>query len=65
MIKIGARSMLYAYTLLHEILATTNFGQLQKFVKISCRQNLLPQKLIDAKIHYIAPNVNLMYRTYI
>ena len=39
MIKIGARSMLYAYTLSHEILATTNFGQFQKFAKISCRQN--------------------------
>ena len=50
-------------TLLHEILATTNFGEFQKFAKISCRQNLLPPKLIDAKINYMAPNVYLMYRT--
>ena len=54
---------MYQYTLLHLILATTNFGEFQKFAKISCRQNLLQPKLIDTKINYMAPNVYLMYRT--
>ena len=44
-------------TLLHEILATTNFGEFQKFAKICCRQNLLSQKLIDAKINYMDTKV--------
>ena len=44
---------------LHEILATNNFGEFQKFAKISCRLNLLPPKLINAKIIYILQSEQL------